>query len=74
MWLQRGKEDGAAYMIVAVDWFSHEDYPVYVKAGEDIKEKVAGYNHNDEMQGLMEVYDFSKDLDEQLEEKRSMNY
>lgn len=37
-WLAAGVEQGATHLIVAVDGWDHEDYPVYVMPGENARE------------------------------------
>lgn len=72
-WLERGKKDGATHLIIVVDTFDYDDYPVFVKAGEDVRAKEIEYNGK-EMQRVMEVYSLKRDIDEQLNEHRSFNY
>lgn len=69
-WFDRGVADGASHMIVAVDRFDHENYPVYV--GEPTKvrgevERIEGGS----MQGVMEVYDLHADKLAQMLERRA---
>ncbi len=66
-WLSRGKEEGATHVIVACDTFSWEDYPVYVRPGQEITEEVAKYNRKN-MQKIMEVYNLAQDIESQLRE------
>lgn len=72
-WLNRGAEQGATHMIVVVDGWDHEDYPVYVMPGENVREVADKYNGK-EMQRIMEVYDLSKDHELQLSVPRVFNY
>jgi hypothetical protein len=39
-WFERGVEQKATHMIVVCDTFDHEDYPVYVKQGDDPHKEV----------------------------------
>jgi hypothetical protein len=71
-WLQRGSEKGATHMIVAVDGFDHEDYPVYVMPGENANEIAEKYRQM-EMQRVKEVYDISLDHQAQLDQRRAFN-
>lgn len=64
-WLQRGKEQGATHMLVVCDTFDHEDYPVYVLPGQDARAVYREYN-GPNMQRVMEVYSYARDLSEQL--------
>jgi hypothetical protein len=41
-WFDRAKAEGARYMIVVCDTFSHDDYPVFCKDADDAK---AQYKH-----------------------------
>lgn len=72
-WLERGKAEGATHMIVVCDTFDHEDYPVFVKKGEDVRKVHAEYNGQN-MQRVMEVYSYAKDLEEQLAAPRVHNF
>lgn len=56
-WFERGKREKATHMIVVCDTFDHDDYPVYVQRGEDVRERVAHYGTN--MQRVMEVYSYA---------------
>ncbi len=70
-WFDRGTEDGAQYLIVACDTYDWSDYPVFVSKEEfdDKYKELDGKN----MQKIMEVYDLSKDKDEQLNMHRCFN-
>lgn len=72
-WFDRGVREGATHMIIACDTFEWEDYPVYVKKGEDVRKKVAELD-GPNMQKVMEVYDLSKDKTEQLDKRRVFSY
>lgn len=72
-WFEEGVGEGATHMIVVCDTFDHEDYPVFVKDGEDARDKAKAYD-NREMQRLMEVYDLRRDMDVQLNAHRVFNY
>ena len=72
-WLETAKVKRATHLIVAVDRFDHDNYPVYVLPGQDVGEKVSDIRE-EEMQGVDEVYNMSMDIDEQLAEYRAMNY
>ncbi len=64
-WFDRGVEQGATHMIVVCDTFDYEDYPVYVKKGEDVRSVYNHYN-GPNMQKVMEVYSLSQDKEKQL--------
>lgn len=61
----------STHMLVVCDTFDYGSYPVYVEDGRP-KRKVAFYN-NTSMQEVMEVYNLSMNLEEQLKEERAWN-
>ena len=63
-WFERGRKDEATHMIVVCDTFDHEDYPVFVKKGESVHDKIKYYN-GPNMQRIMEVYSYSKTFEQQ---------
>lgn len=72
-WFNHGVEKGATHMIVVVDTFDHEDYPVYVMPGEDARTKADDYGKRS-MQRVMEVYNLSMDRARQMSQVRAFNY
>ncbi len=72
-WLESGLEKNATHVIVVVDTFDWEDYPVYVSPDDDVRKKEIKYKET-RMQRVMEIYNLSMDLDEQLNESRAWNY
>ena len=72
-WLEEGQEKGSTHVIVVVDTFDWGDYPVHVSPSEKVREVVAKYDDKD-MQRVMEVYNLSMDLEEQLSEHLARNY
>lgn len=73
-WITVGQRAGATHMIIVCDTFSHEDYPVFVGESEDVRKKADEYDHRN-MQKIMEVYNFSLDLEAQVEsDARVRNY
>lgn len=73
-WCERGIKEGATHMIVVCDTFDWEDYPVYVKKGEDAKKKYEQYASGANMQKVMEVYNLTKDLTAQLSKHRNFEF
>ena len=71
-WLESAKEKGATHLIVAVDRYDHDNYPIYVGPDEKIQEKIQGVDSGN-MQGIDEVYNMSINIDEQLSEYRAYN-
>lgn len=62
-------------MIVVCDSFDYEDYPVYVKKGEDVRAKHKEYiDGKHSMQRVMEVYSLNQDKEKQLNEHRAFNF
>ena len=72
-WLTEAKEEGATHLIVVCDTFDHEDYPVSVKPGDDVKAKFDEHNGKS-MQRVMEVYALHLDWESQLNEHRSFHF
>lgn len=71
-WFQAGKDQGASHMLVVVDTFDFDDYPVYVAPGVDPTEVVDIYNAK-EMQRVLEAYDLGMDMHVQLGQARCYN-
>ncbi len=63
----------ATHVIVVCDTFDHSDYPVFVSSSEDVREKERKYK-NIRLQRVMEIYNLSMSLDDQLNEYRAWNY
>lgn len=64
-WLEEGLKRKATHVIVACDSYDHEDYPVFVNPNMDVRQIYSEYDGKN-MQRVMEVYNLSMDLDEQL--------
>ena len=58
-WFNRGVKEGATHMLVVCDTWDYEDYPVYVKPGEDPRE-IVQRKATGNMQRLMECYALHK--------------
>ena len=63
-WFESGVRQGATHLVVVCDTFDHDDYPVYVKHGEDVHRVYAKFN-GPNMQRVMEVYALHKGFDDQ---------
>ena len=72
-WLDRAKERGATHMIVATDTFDWGDFPVFVMPGDDINAKVAEYQDASKMLKVMECYDLTINIEDQLAEDRALH-
>jgi len=73
-WLAAAKREGATHVLVVCDTFDHEDYPVSVMPGEDVRAKAKPYQAGENMQALMEVYSLKRDIEAQLNEHRAFHY
>ncbi len=71
-WFDRGKREGAAFMLVVCDTFDYSDYAVYANDGEDAWRKHDAHAEVD-MQRVMEVYDLRQPKEPQLREHRAYN-
>jgi hypothetical protein len=73
-WFDTGVEKGATHVIVACDTFRHEDFPVYVMPGTDVKKKAAEYMSSEKMLSVMEVYATHVGKAFQLSEHNAFHY
>lgn len=71
-WLEYAKENGATHLIVAVNRFAYDNYPVYVSPDKKVKEEIKRIL-NSSMRGIDEIYNMSMDIEKQLLEHRSYN-
>ena len=71
-WIDEAKSKGATHLIVACDTFDHEDYPIPCMSAQECRDKFKSHN-GPNMQKVMEVYDLSLDIEEQLNERRAMH-
>lgn len=72
-WFEQGAKMHATHMVIMVDTFDWEDYPVFIMPGQDPRYEVSVRNGNN-MQNVMEVYNLSLPMEPQLDERRSFNY
>jgi hypothetical protein len=70
-WLEEGNEKGATHMIVVLDTFDYEDYPVYVSMSENVGDNIAKYSNPNEMSRVIEVYSYKLPLEPQIKENRA---
>lgn len=70
-WLNRAVKDGNTHVLVVVDTFDHEDYPVFltVETQETLDREIVAHGGN--MQRIMEVYAMHLPVEEQLQEHRA---
>lgn len=71
-WIERAKEKNATHLIVAVDRFDFENYPIYVSEKQDVNDEYARIMKSD-MQGIDEIYNMSMDINKQLAESRAFH-
>jgi len=69
-WLDEAKKDNATHLIVAVDRYDHDNYPIYVTSDKDVQKEIERID-NASMQGIDEVYNMSMPIDKQLSECRA---
>lgn len=74
-WLKEAESEGATHLIVVCDTFDHEDYPVRVMPGEDVRKRADEYNRKS-MQRVMEVYSLTGKypIETQLKESQAFHY
>lgn len=72
-WWSEGLRQKATHMIVVCDTFDYEDYPVFVKPGENVQEKVTHYQNESSCSRVMEVYSYALPFSEQLNTHRAWN-
>ena len=72
-WLAHGKAQGATHVVVVCDTFDHDDYPVFVMPGENVRKRTEEYNSKN-MQRVMEVYSLALDIESQLGKHRAFHY
>jgi hypothetical protein len=72
-WFQDGVKEGATHMIVVVDGYDHDDFPVFVTPEENSREIAKNYDGVGDYR-IMEVYDLRIDMEAQLLERRAFHY
>ena len=70
-WISQGQEEGATDMVVICDTFDYGDYPVYCKTPDAARDKV---RNPGDMQRVMEVYNLTGDIEDQLSRRRCYEY
>ena len=69
--LMSGNTGEYSHLIIFCDTFDYEDYPRYVKYDEDVEKIISDEGKYGGMTKVMEVYNYSLDLNEQLNEYRA---
>jgi len=68
-WLKQAKDEGnISHIIIVCDTFDYEDYPVRVKVGQDVHERMREYSNGKNMQQIMEIYNMRMGIEAQLDE------
>ncbi len=68
-WFNKGKKEGYAYLIIALDTYDYNNYPVFCKDKEEAlkwKSEVAGKN----MVSYDEIYNLNEDKYNQMDMSR----
>jgi len=68
-WLNHAKSENASYLIVAIDTFDGEGYHVLVTHEQDIFDVMR--EHSKDFSRIVEVYDMSKNIEEQKRRPRA---
>ncbi len=86
-WIERGQELGATHIIIAVDTWDHDNYPIYVNhvKGASGEMQAGGMTHGDvkkiydghsgsNMQQVDEVYSLTgkRSIESQLKKRRAL--
>lgn len=71
-WLQNALDKNASHLIVATDTFDYSDYPIYVSKNENIEMIISNIKKKP-MTRIMEIYNMTISLENQINEKRSWN-
>jgi hypothetical protein len=72
-WLEEGKtRENVSHLIVVCDLWDYEEYPMLVYKHENVVSVINSID-NINMQKIMEVYSYDKDIENQLTHPRSWN-
>lgn len=72
-WLQSAKQNAKnTHVVIVTDTWDYDDYPVNVSSDEKVQDVIANYRGKS-MQSVMEVYNLSLDIEEQLFQHRVWN-
>jgi len=73
-WLHKKDEKNATHMLVVCDTFDYIDYPIYATSKEEAELLYEQYNDAESMSIVMEVYNLSMDIEQQLNEMVVLNF
>ena len=71
VWVNTGVNKGATHVIIALDTWAHDNYPIYVMPTDDVHDIVASYGGKEDR--IDEVYNLSMDIESQLKSPRVYN-
>ena len=71
-WLDEAVHKGATHLIVGLDTFDHENFPVFVMPGESAMERYDKLYEDGN--AADEVYNMRMDLDRQRRQFRALNF
>lgn len=70
-WLKQAKAVHAAYLVVGLDPFDYDNFPIFCESGKECEAALRRLTESGNQ--CDEVYDLSLPIDEQLAEHRSMH-
>jgi hypothetical protein len=68
-WFEEAEKEGASHMVVLMDSFDYEDYPLFVMPGENPRDKAF-----DDKGRIMECYKISLGWESQSKEHRANHW
>lgn len=71
-WLKEAKKTKAAFLIIGLDPFDYDNFPIFCKDGKECNEALKRLS--DSGNRYDEVYDMSLSIEKQLAERRSMHF
>lgn len=70
-WLKIAKKNKSAFLIVGLDPFDHDNFPVYCATSDECNAQLNSLNRSGN--SYDEVYDMSLSIDDQISERRSLH-
>ena len=71
--LENGKRKDIIHMLVVCDTFDYSDYLIYVSKNQSIRDEFAKRDGKN-MEKVMEVYSYTRNLEDQLNEHRTFHF
>ena len=72
-WFVKGQNTGATHMIIICDTWDWIDKPIYVTSEQDARQEFIKHKEN-AFTKVMEVYNLKKDINNQLNKHRAMEF